>query len=419
MAKKKGKGKKSKSLEKSRSRRKLQSNKLEERIKKSQEQSQGKSKSILRKDKDIPTWRPKDGAHIIDVIPYTAGKLDPTVDAGDPTYTYEYWAHVRVGPNDGIYLCPTEMFNKPCPICEHRQKLREADDEAWKGLFPKRRNLYNIICYDRGEENKGVQVWDVSYHYFEKYVLAISRKPSRKGKRERTVNFVDVDNGKSINFTIEPAKSKNDYPDFVGHSFDDRDYKIDDEMLDGAFILDESVHIASYEEIEQAYWGEEGAKKKKKKVTKGSKKKVEIEKDELGELLEELEELEDMDELKEFMRDHEIEIKIKKKDDEDTVKEKIEEALKEASEDEDIDGDDDDDDDDDDDEDVDEDVDDEDDDEDADDEPEYTVKQIRKMKKVQLKKLIKSEELDIDIEDAEDLEELQDMVIEELDLEED
>jgi len=409
MAKKK---KKDKSLKSSRNKRRFQSSKLEERIKKSQEQSQGRSKNIIKNELDIPTWRPKDGSHIIDVIPYSAGKLDPNVKKGDPTHTYEYWAHVRVGPASNMFICPTEMFNKPCPICEHRQKLREANDDRATELFPKRRNLYNIISYDRGEENKGIQVWDVSYHYFEKLVMAIARKKSRKGDRDKITNFVDERDGKSINFTIEPAKTKNDYPSFVGHAFDDRDYIIDKKTLDQAFTLDEIVYVPTYEEIETAYWGEGGQARKKKKrevEEEGEESKLDV-------LLEELDELEDMEELEEFMRDHAIEIKIKKKDDEESVKEKIVKALKEAFEDEEEDDEDEEDDDDDD---EDEEDDEEDDDDDDEDESKYTVKQIRKMKKSKLKKLIKEEELDVDIDDAEDEEELQDMVIEELELEED
>ena len=243
--------------------------------------------------------------------------------------------------------------------------------------------------------------------------MAIARKKSRKGGRDKITNFVDEKEGKSINFTIEPAKGQNDYPEFVGHSFDDRDYVIDNELLDQAFTLDDIVHKPSYEEIETAYWGEGERKKKRGSKTK---KEVEVEENnELDELLEELDELDDMDELKEFIEDNDIEVKIKKKDDEDSLKEKIAESLKEAFEVED------DDDEDEDDEDEDDDEDDDDDDEEDEEEKEskYTVKQIRKMKKSKLKKLIKEEGLDVDIDDAEDEEELQDMVIEELELEED
>jgi hypothetical protein len=170
MAKKK-KGKK-KSLKSSRKRRKFQSGKLQKRIKKSQERSKGKFKNIINSELDIPVWRPKDGDHIIDIIPYFAGKKDPDPDArGEEQYTYEYYVHTNIGASNEWMLCPEKTYDKKCPICEHQQALFEKgrDKKAGK-LWPKRRNLYNVVCFDRGEQDKGVQVWDVSWHYMEKKI---------------------------------------------------------------------------------------------------------------------------------------------------------------------------------------------------------------------------------------------------------
>lgn len=344
------KKKKSESLTRSRKKRRLQSDKLQARVKAGQDRSQGRGSNILREDSGVTLWRPKDGSHIVDVIPYMAGKNDPLVKKGDPTYTFEYWAHTRVGPNEAMLLCPAEMYNKPCPICEDRQRLREkgVDDDVWKKLFPKRRNLYNIICYDKGEEKKGVQIWDISYHYFEKFVLAISKKPSRRGGEEKLINFADPVDGRSISFTVEPAKGKDDYPKYLGHSFDERDYEIEDGLLDDASILDEQICIAEYGEIKKAYWGgkdkdnEEsghrkgGRKDRKDKEDKEDEGKEEDKSEELETLLEELEDFDDMEELEDFIEENDLDIKIKRKDDEDDIKEKIIDALEEQYEEDDI-----------------------------------------------------------------------------------
>lgn len=381
--------KKRRSLREGRRSRGDQSKKLEKRIKTGQERSKGRVRSIIATGKDVPMYRPKDGSHILDVVPYDAGPNDPLVNEGDPTYTFEYWAHTRVGPSEVMLLCLAEMFNKPCPICEHRQKLREdgADDDVWKKLFPKRRNLYNIVSYDRGEEEKGIQVYDVSYHYFEKQLMAISKKPGRGGRKEKTINFADPENGRSITYTIEPAKSKNDYPDFVGHTFDDRDYEISSKLLKNAFILDDIIHIPEYDELDKAYWGDDDKRSGKKGRGKKDKKK-DSESSELKDLLDELEDLEEIDELKDFIESEGLDIKVKRKDDEDDVKEKIEEALRET-----YGGD-----------------------KKGGSSDEYDEDDIRDMKKKELKQVIKDEKLDIDPDDAEDTEELQDMVIEELDI---
>jgi hypothetical protein len=386
MARKKNK-KKKRTLDKGRKKRSSQSKKLQERIKKGQERSKGRSKNIIQDELDIPIWRPKDGSHIVDVIPYDAGDNDPLVDSGDPTYTYEYWVHTNVGANNSMFLCPTEMFNDSCPICEHRQKLKEdgADDEVWAKLFPKRRNLYNIVCYDRGEADKGVQVWDVSFHYFEKLVMAISKKQDRRGGKPKTVNFADAEDGKSISFTIEPAKSKKDYPKFVGHAFDDRDYEIDEDILEEVKTLDEIVEIPEYDEIDKAYWGDKDKRGKRGKARK-SKDKGDEDKDndELADLIDDLDDCEDLDDMEEFIDEHDLDVKIKRKDDEDDVKEKITEALEEEYGGEPDNG--------------------------------LTEKKINKMKKSQLRQVIEDEELDIDPDDFDDREELAEEVIDELGL---
>lgn len=314
-----------KSLSSERKKRLAQSKKLQDRVKLGQERSRGKRKGILKDDISTNSWYPKDGTHIVDVIPYTAGKHDPLVSKGDPTYTFECWVHTRVGTNKVMLLCMAEMYGEPCPICEERQKLHKqgAREELWKKLFPKRRNLYNIICYDKDEEKKGIQIWDISYHYFEKQVLAISKKPSRSGGAEKLVNFADIENGKSVSFTVEPAKSKEDFPSYLGHSFDERDYEIDDTLLDSAVVLDEVIHRPSYDEVSKAYWSEEGGEKKSK-----GKDDSKEDSEELEDLLDELDDLDDMDDIKDFIEDNDLDVKVRRKDDEEDVKEKIAAILK-------------------------------------------------------------------------------------------
>ena len=384
--------KKSSKRKKSRSsKRRYDSKKLQNRLKRSQERAQGGMKSVVSADAEVQMYRPKDGGHIVDIIPYEAGEFDPIVEEGDPTYTLEIWVHPQVGVDKQVVLCMERMFNEQCDICDHRQALRDkgADEEIWKKLWPKGRHLYNVVSYDKGEEEKGVQIWDVSYHYSEKHIIPLSKRPTRGGK-ERTVNFADPVDGKSIAFTIEPAKSKNDYPSYTGWAFEDRDYEIDDEIMDDVYCLDEIIHIPKAKEVSNAYWGKDG--KKKGRGSKRDRDDDDNDDESLEELIEEVEDMDDMDDLEDFIDEHDLDVKIKRKDDEEDVQEKIVDALKEEYEDDDDDNGND------------------------DDEPDYTKKEIRKMKKRKLLKIIEEEDLDIDEDDAEDTEELQDMVIEELEL---
>lgn len=394
-------------------RRKLAGKELESRVKKGRQNAEGRRFSIINVE-DVQLWNPKDGEHIIDILPYIAGKNDKDVREGRPTYTFEYLVHNRVGAASVSILCLAEMFNQPCPICEHRLQLREkgAEDEVWKALFPKKRNLYNIICYDRGEEEKGVQVWDVPYFYSEKNILSISKKRGRKGIEGKLTNFSHPDTGKSISFVIEPAQSKNDYPTYTGFSFEERDYKIDDESLESCHTLDEIVHIPTYEEVESMYWGsrdrrdgdeeEDSGRSRRSKRSRPSRRTREEEPEEddvpnasVEDLMDELEDLEDIDELEEFAETYNLDIDITKKSKPRIIKRILQKMIMDLEEPE---------------------EEEEEPEEEEEEERDFSWGDIKKMSKLKLKSLIKDEELDIDPDDAEDLDDLREMVAEELDI---
>ena len=397
------------SLEKGRSKRRATGDGLMKRVRISKKRAKGLGKNVLKPGLDIPMYRPGDGGHIIDIIPYITGKNDPVLSKGKDNYTYEYYCHRNVGIGDLWFICLAQTYGKPCPICEHRDKLREkgASKKTFKPLFPQRRNMYNVVSYDRGEERKGVQLWDVPWFYSEKHIQAIAIKTDRRG-REKETNFAHSEKGKSIQFTIEPPKGKEDYASYEGWSFEDRDYVIKNSTLDGAHVIDQIVYVPSYKELKEAYW-------KGKSHTKDDDDSDMDEK--FQELMDEVEDLEEMEDLEEFIEENELQIKVKKSDDEDDVKEKIKEALEEQYSYEDIDDDDDDDfDDDDDDDDF-----DDDDDDDDDDEPKMSKKDIKALKKKigkmnekQIQRYIKKEDIDVDTDDADDLEDLREMVLDSL-----
>jgi len=389
-----------------RKKRMFQQDELVKRIKKNQEKAKGYKSNVFKDDLNVSFYFPKEGTHIIDIIPYFAGSNDPAVEEGAQTYTFEYQMH-RLGPNNIEYVCP-RMYGKKCPACEHREKLRENDDDNYKKWWPKTRNMYNVISYDdKKETKKGVQVWDVANFYFEKPLMAISRKPSRQGKEDKTVNFIDPENGKSISFTVEKAKSKDDYPKYVGHAFDDRNYEIDIKILKTAHALDELVQLASYEEMKNAMFSGEDEDDKKKKTGKKAKKKKSLEEVVEG-LLEDLDEIEDLEDLAEFVEENEIDIEIDEDGKFRKEKKKVKKQIEEMLEDEEDEDDEDDEDEDrsvppfiskeDEDEDEEEDDEDEDEDEDEEDDEEDELREtLEKMSFIKLKKYVKKHKLDIDL----------------------
>jgi len=422
-----------KSSKSGRDKRKQQSSALERRIKRGQQRTQ-LYPSIIKQPDRYTLWRPGDGQHIIDILPYNAGKYDITVDKkGDETYTFEAWIHRNVGTAESMVICPLETFKKPCPICEHRQYLRENDAEkdVWKKLFPKRRNLYNIICYDSGQEEKGVQIWEVPYFYSEQNILAIAEEAERGGG-VTTIRFPSARNGKSISFKIVPAQSKNDYASYEGFKFLDRDYRIKKSLLKQCAILDTIVKRYDYDELSQMFYsgktkeekmeddiGKEPSAKHREREPLDDKADVDVE-----DMMDELDECEDLDDLEEFAENYGFDITIKKKSKFKTIKRKLERMVMELKkdedededEDEDLDDDYDDDTDDDEDSDDDDDEDEDDDDDEDDDESEYAYGDLLEMKRKELRKVIKDEDLDVDMDDYDNLEELVEAIASELDI---
>lgn len=241
--------------------------KLRDRVKESYERRETTRRGVFITDlpEEVKFWSVKEGEHLIDIIPYIAGPNDPLTREGEPTYILELKVHPRVGPGNGQdFLCLAENYGKPCPVCEHRKQLQSegADDEEWKALIPKRRCVYNIVCYDSAEEeDKGVQIWEVAWWFSERYFVELAKGPTvgrhRRGSKSELgfIPFADPDEGKSIAFIRKGSGAQN--TQYLGHRFVDRDYTIPDDILEAAWTLDELIYVPTYEEVYNAYWGTE------------------------------------------------------------------------------------------------------------------------------------------------------------------
>lgn len=212
----------------------------------------GKYKSIFKEGMDIPFWRCEIGEHLIDVIPYIAGRDIPEVcEKGEYTPRLEVFVHFNVGVNQDAYVCLARTFGQPCPVCEEQNKLRDigASDDEIRALEPSRRDIYNIVCRDSSsEEKKGVQVWEVANWFMGKHLEEMSERPKLGG----TIVYSDPDEGKSIYFKRKGTGISTEY---LAHNFGDREEPISDEILDSAYTLDELIHWPTYEEVAKAFFG--------------------------------------------------------------------------------------------------------------------------------------------------------------------
>lgn len=218
---------------------------------------------VARGDKALKTWKCKEGEHIIDIIPFLAGPQHHQVREGEPTYLLDVWVHQKVGMDENDVVCLARNYNEPCPICEYLNSMRlekdltEEAEITLKALNPKRRCLYNIVCYDSTrEEDRGVQLWEVAHFLFEKKILSVARNPRGGG----FVPFSSPDSGKSIYFEREGSGITN--TQYLGHKFIERQSIITDEILGDAYVLDELLNKLTYDEMKTMLLGGLSMKKK-------------------------------------------------------------------------------------------------------------------------------------------------------------
>ncbi len=220
----------------------------------------GQFRSIFKDGTGAVIWKCIGGDHMVDIIPYKAGRFDPdkNLKPGDYTYVLIAWVHYGIGVNQDAFICPAKNYNKPCPICEDREKLRKEenfDEDLIKSLTPKKRSIYNIVVYDNEKEQaKGVQIWDVAHWFMERLITPLAKAPSRGSKTVPFIPFTDPDEGKSISFERQGTGADN--TSFIGHKFVDREYIIEEVILAQAKCLDELIIQTPYDELRAAYFGE-------------------------------------------------------------------------------------------------------------------------------------------------------------------
>jgi hypothetical protein len=216
--------------------------------------AKGNFSSYFDKELNGDMWKPGAGDHIIDVVPYLAGKNHPQAQEGDPVYVLETWVHRT---DSGLLLCPQQTFGKKCPVCEWVKKQNQMDssEENFKRLSPhraKRRVAYNIVCYDTDkEEDKGIQIWEASHFLTEDKICAIARN-KRTGS---FIPFSSPENGKNLSFTKTGSGMNTK---LEGWALEDREIELDEQLLEETFCLEDYLVELSYEDLVFKWYGSLG-----------------------------------------------------------------------------------------------------------------------------------------------------------------
>jgi hypothetical protein len=194
----------------------------------------------------------------IDILPYTvkgSGKAGRNPFADDGTLHYErtYFVHRNIGADQDMYVCPAKTLKKRCPICDYRAKLEKdpkADEDLIKSLAPKERQLFNVI--DLSAPDRGVQVWDISFHLFGKLLdTKIDNADEEDG--ENYASFADLEGGYTLKCIAEEKNMGNKFYDVTSIDFKARKQDYGEEWLDSVHCLDDIPKILEYEDLRKIF----------------------------------------------------------------------------------------------------------------------------------------------------------------------
>jgi hypothetical protein len=133
-------------------------------------------------------------------------------------------------------------------------KGRLPKDE-WAKIKPKHRSALLIWCHDSTEEeNKGPQIWVISYFFFGEKLDEITKITGPTGIIG-VRPYYDPNVGESIVFS--KVKKGKDNVEYIGHRFQPRLQPIPDWVLDKAYFhLDDCFKLEpTQEEMYQAFYG--------------------------------------------------------------------------------------------------------------------------------------------------------------------
>lgn len=223
----------------------------------------GFTPTVVKLPEGVNFFGPKKaGTFRLEIIPYEVpanpkGGQNPNAQPGELHYERTYFSHRGIGADERSYVCPAKTAGRPCPICEHRKELmrdRDADEDLIKALAPKQRQLWNV--YDHAEPDKGVQIWDVSFHLFGRQLKAAINNADEDDGWEY---FADPQDGLTLRVGMEEKSfAGNSFLECATVGFKARREPLSDEILDAAQPLDDLLILLDYEKLKSIFLQEEG-----------------------------------------------------------------------------------------------------------------------------------------------------------------
>jgi hypothetical protein len=196
----------------------------------------------------------------LDFLPYevTVANHPDGILPGELWFKKDIKVHYGIGADDKSYIC-LRTIGEACPICEAQKLLaKDASVSAAdaKALLAKDRTIFQLI--DLKAEDKGIQLWDISYHLFTKKLLQdINKTENSQTTRRRTTphaGFAELDAGQTlfVSFQEKTMPGSKPFPDCDRIDAEDR-APYEENILDEVLDLDSIIEVKTYEELENIF----------------------------------------------------------------------------------------------------------------------------------------------------------------------
>jgi len=230
----------------------------------------------------IQVWQPEKGNKRIDVVPYeVGGKMESMKTSyarkGEWYWEVTFFIHASIGPNNNSYVCAAKTFDKPCPICDYRGKLgsTDVDRKMFAVLKPKERQVF--LVFDHDDEEKGVQLWEVSHHNFGK--LLDKRRANADEDDDHIRDFDDDRAGSTLKVEFDeesfatPDGLSKPFLKAFAIDFKARPNGLDEKLLEHGIHLDEIVKVVPYDKLKAIFLQTEDADEDDEKADKPDRPK--------------------------------------------------------------------------------------------------------------------------------------------------
>ncbi len=201
----------------------------------------------------VGSWAPEKAAsHMMDFLPYeVTDKNHPDkVELGVLWYKRQFGVHHGIGVQNASYVCPRSI-NKPCCICEARDKLisndRDKHEKVIGDLKPQQFVAYNVF---HPEEDDKIAVFCVSWGKF-----AQTLDKELKEQDEEVLDFFLPDEGGmtlKVRFS-DASYAGRPYLEATRIDFRDRKDMDEEEILERTVNLDEMLNVLPYDKLKDTF----------------------------------------------------------------------------------------------------------------------------------------------------------------------